>query len=197
MARPTRTKKAESSAHDSPPKKKAPRWVGAFLAALRETANVRSACERAKVDRRHAYRYRAADHDFATAWYHALDEAADLLEEEARRRAYEGVHRLKFDRGRMIEIPMLDATGQPLMRDGQPIMVPYVEHEYSDTLLIFLLKGARPEVYRERAEIRHSGSINLGELSDDELRAIVEGTSSGRAGAAPPASVDPRPPDGD
>lgn len=53
-------------------------------------------------------------------------------------------------------------------------MVPYIEHEYSDTLLIFLLKGARPEVYRERADVRHSGKIDVSALSDDELRAIVE-----------------------
>ncbi|MBI2089924.1 MAG: hypothetical protein HYT78_14500 [Deltaproteobacteria bacterium] len=32
-------------------------------------------------------------------------------------------------------------------------------HRYSDTLLIFLLKGARREKYRERQEITHQGSI--------------------------------------
>ena len=30
--------------------------------------------------------------------------------------------------------------------------------EYSDTLLIFMLKARKPDVYRERASIEHTGA---------------------------------------
>ena len=32
--------------------------------------------------------------------------------------------------------------------------------EYSDTLLMFLLKAEKPEKYRDRREIKHSGNVN-------------------------------------
>jgi hypothetical protein len=64
----------------------------------------------------------------------AKEMAADRLEEEAWRRAVDGV-----------EEPVGFYRGEP----GA-----YVRR-YSDTLLIFLLKGLRPEKYRERYE--HSG----------------------------------------
>jgi hypothetical protein len=63
----------------------------------------------------------------------AEDAAADKIEAEAFRRAVEGV-----------EKPVGWHKGKP---GG------YVR-EYSDTLLIFLLKGLRPERYKERVEMR-------------------------------------------
>ncbi|HEX6937920.1 MAG TPA: hypothetical protein VF158_00810, partial [Longimicrobiales bacterium] len=72
------------------------------------------------------------------------EQAADHLEAEARRRALEGVERKQFtQRGDPIIDP---ATGKH-----------YVERAYSDTLLIFLLKGARPERYRDRQQLEHVG----------------------------------------
>ena len=35
------------------------------------------------------------------------------------------------------------------------------EREYSDTLLIFLLKGAMPEKYHENVKLEHDGSAEL------------------------------------
>lgn len=162
--------------HNATPKKNPwPRWAKGFLAAFRDSANVRLACEAAGVDRSTAYRLREREPSFADAWAAAEEESADLLEQEARRRAHEGVRRLKFDRGRLITIPLEDAEGKPVLdKDDKPVMVPYVEHEYSDTLLIFLLKGARPEKYRERTDVRHSGKIDVSKLSDDELQSIAE-----------------------
>jgi hypothetical protein len=165
---------SDSLQNDTP--KKQPRWVKGFLAALRESGNVRLSCEAAKIERMTAYRLRDEDAGFAQAWQDALEESADLLEQEARRRAYEGVQRLKFDRGKLITIPVLDTEGKPVLDgEGLPLTQPYVEHEYSDTLLIFLLKGIRPEKYRERTDVRHSGKIDVSKLSDDELQSIAEG----------------------
>lgn len=133
MAGPTKPR------HNVAPKKKA------FLAALAETGNVSRAAEVAGVDRRTHYRWLKEDEDYAERASDAMDQAADYLEGEARRRATEGLRQYKFDKG----VPIL----HPVTKE------PYYEHSYSDTLLIFLLKGARPEKYRDRQQVEHSGSI--------------------------------------
>ncbi len=101
----------------------------AFLAAFRATCNVRLACEVAKVGRSSHYRWREKDSEYREAFDLAKEEAADILEAEAFRRAVEGV-----------EKPVGWYKGKP---GG------YVR-EYSDILLIFLLKALLPERYRER-----------------------------------------------
>jgi len=70
-----------------------------------------------------------------TVWQKALEIAADLLEDEAVRRAKEG-------------------TQKPVFQGGQ--LVGHVQ-EYSDTLMIFLLKGAKPKKYVERLQQEVSG----------------------------------------
>ena len=138
-------------------KKRARKWRPAFLAALAEAGNVRLACDAAQIDRTTAYDLRKADQEFAAEWDRALEDAADLLEQEARRRAVDGVRRVKFDRGQPIMVPALGPDGAPMLGpDGAVIMVPYAEHEYSDTLLIFLMKGGNPEKWRDRSEVRHT-----------------------------------------
>ena len=114
-----------------------------FLAALAETGNVRRACEAAGVARSRAYELRDSDEAFALDWLRAQEEAADLLEEEARRRAVEGV-----------DEPVFGSMGQ-----GQGSGQVGTVRKYSDTLLIFLMKGANPEKYRDRSEVKHSGEI--------------------------------------
>lgn len=121
-----------------------------------------------------------ADPDYVAAFARAKDHAADLLEQEARRRAHDGIQRKKFDRG----VPLMDPeTGKQ-----------YVEHEYSDTLLIFLLKGVRPDVYREnvkidattRGDLRiENGSPDLSRLTLDEMRALKQLQEKATAGPAP------------
>jgi hypothetical protein len=128
-------------------------WKAVFLKALAKSGVVTTACRKAKIGRTTAYKVRDEDIDLAAAWDDALDQAADVMEEEAHRRAVEGV--LK-----------------PIYQGGKKVGS---VREYSDTLLIFQLKAARPEKYRERSDIRHSGKIDVGKLSDDELLAIVEG----------------------
>lgn len=160
--------------------KKRPRWAKAFLAALAQTGNIRHACEVVDIGRTTAYTLRSDDETFAAEWESAIEESADLLEKEARRRAELGVQRLKFHNGNTIMVQAQGPGGEPLVNvEGQPVMVPYVEHEYSDTLMIFLLKGIRPEKYRERTDMRHSGKVDIGSLSNAELLAITESQSTG------------------
>lgn len=71
------------------PKKSAGEWRPAFLQALRNSGNVRAACQAAGIDRKTAYQHRDKYPDFAAAWQDALDEAIDALEAVARKRALE------------------------------------------------------------------------------------------------------------
>jgi len=117
-------------------------WKADFLTALAKRGNISDACTAAQIHRSTAYHHQQTDEAFAAAWLTALDEGADALEAEAQRRAVSGLVRKKFT------------------KDGDPIIDPatgkqYVEKEYSDTLLIFLLKGARPEKYRDRIDHDH------------------------------------------
>jgi hypothetical protein len=110
-------------------------WIPGFLAALRDCGNVRAATQAAQVDRSTPYKLRGTDPAFAKAWEDAMDDAADVLEAEARRRATLGVD-------------------EPVFYQGVPVGS---VKRYSDTLLMFLLKGARPHTYRERTSVEHSG----------------------------------------
>jgi hypothetical protein len=107
-------------------------WRPAFLEALAGSANVRAACAAAGVGRSTAYDHRGRDGRFAEAWDDALDEACDVLEAEARRRA------VKW-------------TERPVYQGGERVGA---VREYSDTLLIFLLKANRPEKYRDSYDIK-------------------------------------------
>jgi hypothetical protein len=136
-------------------------WKKGFLAALAATGNVTEAARAAKVNRPNAYQARQDDPAFSAAWKDALEEAIDDLEKEARRRAQQGVRRLKFHQGELITIPLV-RDGELVIDDkGAFVMTPYVEHDYSDTLLIFLLKAHRPEKFRERYEVEHKGGVRL------------------------------------
>ena len=127
----------------------------AFLAAFRETGNVRLACEAAEVGRSSHYRWLDQDREYREAFDLAKEDAADILEAEAKRRAVVGV-----------EEPAGWYKGEP---GG-------VVRKYFDTLLIFLLKGLRPEVYRERMEVRgFLGKIDFNTLSNEVIERIANG----------------------
>jgi len=139
-------------------KPKASVWKPAFLAALRETGNVTQSAEIAGITREGVYKARRRSNKFAEDWDSALEYATDALEREARRRAMQGVRRLKFHQGEMITIPLRDEDGKIVKdKDDQTVYVPYEQHEYSDTLLIFLLKAHRPEKFMQRSDITSGG----------------------------------------
>jgi len=95
------------------------------------------------------YVWREEDPEFAKAWDDALDEAASTLENEAWRRATEGV-----------EEPIVGRVERD--RDG---VVAHVR-KYSDSLLTTLLKAHRPEKYRERYEHELRGAIQIEYVND-------------------------------
>ena len=137
------------AAVNSHPKKRA------FLAAYRETGNVKLACESGRVGRSSHYRWLEQDPDYAEEFEQAQKDAVDVLEAEARRRAVEGWE---------------EKVGWYKGQAGGTV------RRYSDTLLIFLLKGAAPEKYRERLEVRGAlGKIDFTRMTDEQLSRIAAG----------------------
>ena len=128
-----------------------PEKAEAFFAALAETANVSKACAAIAVSRRTAYNWREADPGFAAGWDRAMKAAVLGLEDEAHRRAFEGVDKPVFYQG--------DECG--------------TIREYSDTLAIFLLKAHNPEKYRENSKVELEANIRVNDMTDDEIRAEI------------------------
>lgn len=115
-----------------------------FLVELAQRGNVSAASAAGGMSRNWYYDQRAADEAFAAAWDDALETAIDAMELEARRRAVEGV-----------EKPLIGRVGKD--QDGIITTV----REYSDSLMTLLLKAHRPDKYRERTDVHHSGDIGF------------------------------------
>lgn len=132
-----------------------PQKKGKFLAQLRKAGNVSLAARSIGMARAYMYEVRGEDEALAAEWDDALQEYAEHLEAEADRRATQGVTaRLYFDEaGNVI---------------GET-------RRYSDVLLMFRLKGLKPDVYKERVAAEHSGPgggpIEWQDLSDEDLHA--------------------------
>lgn len=114
-----------------------------FLDNFREYGNITLGAKQAGIDRHTVYWWQEHDEQFAIAFREAELQSTEVLEAEARRRAVVGVQRLKFDRGQAVIDP---DTGEA-----------YRELEYSDTLLIFLLKARNPSKYRDNTNIELTG----------------------------------------
>jgi hypothetical protein len=117
-----------------------------FLDAYRKVGTIIHAAEQSAIAARTHYTWLDKDQGYVEKFEEAHKEAIERLVAEARRRALEGVQRKKFHNG----APVLDPeTGEQ-----------YMEREYSDTLLIFLLKGAMPETYRDRQDVQVTGRVD-------------------------------------
>lgn len=120
-----------------------------FLQALSEIGNVSRAAKVIGVTRQALYQHRAKDPEFAEAWAEAEMIGADSIEEEVFRRGAEGWEEPVHYKGEVVD----------------------TVRKYSDTLAIFLLKGLRPDKYRERSTVDHTIQDNrdLRDKPTDEL----------------------------
>jgi len=104
----------------------------AFLRALSISGKVAESSRSAGyTDSTYLQKLRATDEEFAKQWDLALESAADSLEDEAVRRATEGVLEPHYHKGEVVG---------------------YTK-KYSDQLLIFLLKALRPDKFRETVNV--------------------------------------------
>jgi len=136
-----------------------PKTQAAFLAALAASGNVRQACRSIGRCPATLYKYRSRDPAFAALWDETMAVAvATVLEPEAVRRAVDGVEKGVYHEGQQVG----------------------TVREYSDTLLIFLLKGWKPDQYKDRREVFHRGTIELlqkleqvSAMTPDELQTFL------------------------
>ena len=123
------------------------------LEALAHVGTVLAATAAAGVHRSTHYDWMRNDPEYAAAALEAEQAFADRMEAEATRRAVEGVPVGVYYEGKRV------AT----------------ETKYSDVLLIFKLKGARPEKYREGTQVVVDQSQHLHIDSNQAIRALLEG----------------------
>jgi len=133
-----------------------------MLAALAITGMITRAAEAAGIARCTHYAWLKSDPVYAEGVEEAMEQAVDVLEAEAARRAVEGVEEPIVVGGKVVK----GDDGKPLYR-----------RKYSDVLLIFLLKGARPDKYADRRQIKQNTHVSaeplateLAKLSPEELR---------------------------
>lgn len=112
-----------------------------FLHFLAETGRVRYSAQLAGFKDADALYYRRKhDPNFALAWAQALETAGDKFEDEAARRAIEGVKKDVYYKGEVV---------------GQEVV-------YSDGLLSKLLDGAKPAKYQPKKESNTSVTVQVG-----------------------------------
>ncbi|GGG97530.1 terminase [Pedobacter zeae] len=136
-----RLKKADNRTHEQ---KQAD-----FLENVALYGNITEAARKSKLDRKTMYRWRSEEPGFAKAWDEAAEIGIEAIEDEARRRAFKG-------------------TLKPIYQGGVKVGT---VREYSDTLLIFLLKGAKGAKYKER--VQHSGDADNPIEHKHEIRSTV------------------------
>ena len=105
-------------------------WKELFLLSLAQCGVVRYACVAACVNRSAAYEERGKDSEFARRWDEAIEDAADIWEAEAIRRAVKGVRKPVFYKG---------------------AIVGHIQ-EYSDGLLTLILKAHKAKYRKDAAD---------------------------------------------
>jgi len=113
-----------------------------FLEYLMSGVTVSGAAAMVKMNRQYLYRLKERNKKFSEAWDEAYEIGTEALEDEAKRRAVKGVIEPKFHNGKMI-----------VDEKGNPVGV----RKYSDTLLIFLLKGRNPKKFKDFVEVSGPG----------------------------------------
>jgi len=123
----------------------------AFLAVFTRFGSVGLAARSVGIGMHRHYRWLRIDGEYARKFEMAKEVFVGTLEKEALRRAVKGVPRKKFYKGD----PIIDEeTG-----------LQYVEHEFSDQLLMFLMKANAPQKYRpvtENLPTQNNVSVDVG-----------------------------------
>ena len=124
-----------------------------FLEAFTVSCSVQKAARWAGVHRQCHYDWLKQDSTYPSRFAEARQRAAQELEDEAVRRAKDGVRRPLVYKGKQVYI------------QGEPIY----QIEYSDQLLIRLLEAYNPERFKRRNETTFQWSGDLSELSESQL----------------------------
>lgn len=120
----------------------------AFLQAYVLCGQIVASARAATINEHTHYEWLENDPEYPALFAAAKAEFTHLLESEAIRRAYTGVDEPVVHKGQF-QYPDLKEDGTPDL--SRPLCV----RKFSDVLMIFLLKGALPDKYKERNE--HTG----------------------------------------
>ena len=134
-------------------------WKEPFLEQFALSGNQTLSLRPLGVHRTTVKRARDADPEFEEAYQDAKEGATDLMVAEARRRAVAGVRDPVIYQGQQQYVRGSDGE---LRLDDRGDPIPLTIRKYSDTLLIFLIKGARPGTYRDNVSVKHSGGVQSG-----------------------------------
>lgn len=110
-----------------------------FVEALRESPHLMRAARAGGHTIGTFKKYKKLNPEFSEAWDDAMEEGIERAEVAVHDRAFIGVDRPVFQQG--VEVGTVK--------------------EYSDSLAMFLLKAHKPEKYRERTEVKHSGAASI------------------------------------
>ena len=102
-----------------------------FVNMLGTLPNVTAVCRLLSISTKQIHKHRKADPEFDARVKEAINEGYDMLEEEARRRAVDGVRKPVYYKG---------------MKVGNI-------KEYSDQLLMFLLRGYKPKRFNPGVKV--------------------------------------------
>lgn len=128
-------KKARAALHKATQLKKE-----RFLDVYGKVGTITAAAQGAGITRKTHYLWLKDDDKYSDAFQEKTEEAGERLEQEARRRAVAGTDK-----------PIVYQGEISRDKEGKPVTI----KEYSDTLLIFLMKGAMPNKYGDR--VKHTG----------------------------------------
>jgi hypothetical protein len=128
-------------------------WDDFLEALVKFSGNVSRTCEVMKVKRAVLYSKREHNPEFEARFLVAKERGLDTMEDEATRRAVDGVEKGIYYQGARVD----------------------TETVYSDTLIQFLLKGGRPEKFKDRSVVEHEGLVTrpLEQMTDCELEALI------------------------
>lgn len=165
-----------------PPKRKKVNAQQRFLENYKRCGFVTVAAEASGIHHRRHYEW-LADPEYRKQFEDAEDIAMEQALAEVRRRGVEGWEEPVIYQG---------ALCYPEAKDGKPAPKPLTIRKYDSNLLMFLVKGKRPE-YRDswkgelnvKADLRATHNIDLTKLTDDKLDQLIHILESGAGDAAP------------
>ena len=115
-----------------------PEKYNEFLELLAEVGNVAKCCDALGMSRFPVYMRRQKNKTFRKKWDIAKKMSIARLEDEAWRRAFEGITKPVFYKGEQLK----NADGTP-----------YFERTYSDTLMMHRLNAEKPDKYQYKHRI--------------------------------------------
>lgn len=134
-----------------------PTYKQQIVDALRGGAFPSEICQAIDMRTETYRRWRESDKEFDAACADAIEHHLDTIEKEAVRRAVQGVEDVVVSQGRVVMDPA--SPGKPLK-----------QRRYSDTLIQFILKGRRRDVYGDKVETHQTHAFDLSSARDELAR---------------------------